>query len=266
MTKKLLLLFFLILFTCQIQAQKKQQRIIGKVIDSTGTVEDAHILNLRTNKGTFSTKGGDFKIFGIVGDSLQVSSVQHETVFKIITLIDLYAERIFIRLYKKSYQLDEIVLKEHNLTGVLISDRKKVPIQKGLKEAMGLMELINSYSMSEILYFPIGEDEIHLTKTPARTDPTKNFKGVGTSISLGSGNRKKLKLQKITSNAFNSKKLTNIIGEKFFIKLKIPKELIYDFIDYCKKFNIRQLYEQDKLLELLKLLEEKSVVYLETIK
>ncbi|MBL4604801.1 MAG: hypothetical protein JKY02_03815, partial [Flavobacteriaceae bacterium] len=54
MNKKLLFLLFLAISIYQTQAQKKQHLIIGKVTDSIGSVEDAHILNLRTNKGTFS--------------------------------------------------------------------------------------------------------------------------------------------------------------------------------------------------------------------
>lgn len=265
MNKKLLFIFSLSFFICQTHAQKKQA-LIGKITDSLGSVEDAHILNLRTNKGTFSKSNGDFKIFGIAGDSLQISSIQHETFFKIVSLLDLYAERLIIRMKRKSYMLDEIVIKEHNLTGVLISDRKKVPLDKGVEAAIGIMGLINSYSMKEMLYFPLGEDELHLAKTPAKADPTRNFKGVGTSFGFGTGKRKKIKKRKLILDNEISKKLFNYIGENYFLKLKVPRELIYDFIDYCKQFNIKQLYEKDKLLEVLKLLEDKSIVYLKSIK
>ena len=52
------------------------------------------------------------------------------------------------------------------------------------------------------------------------------------SSGIGSRKRKKLKIQKVTSNTFINKNVIDEIGESFFIKLGIKKENIYSFIDY----------------------------------
>ncbi|MFY0631204.1 MAG: hypothetical protein JXR05_12540 [Flavobacteriaceae bacterium] len=265
--KKGILFFLLILCSLQISAQRKNFWLKGFVRDSSDLVKNAHIVNLNTGKGTFSNDIGNYRIVASIGDTLVFSSVQHEEMKKIITETIAFSKKLNVALQKKTYVLDEIIVKKHDLTGSLISDRKKVP-----KDSIAAIGKNISQSLMDLADKVTGFDEKTAEETSSigkihrETDPTRKFKGVGTGFSLGSGKRKKLKLQKITSNTFNSEKITNIIGEKFFINLKIPKERIYDFIDYCKKFNIRQLYEQDKLLDLLTLLEEKSVVYLETIK
>ena len=52
-------------------------------------------------------------------------------------------------------------------------------------------------------------------------------------------------------------------GYDFFDQLKIPDDKIYAFLNYCSKFNIEELYEQESKLNLIKFLEDKSNIFLE---
>ena len=52
------------------------------------------------------------------------------------------------------------------------------------------------------------------------------------------------------------------LGDDFFITtLKIPKDNIYLFIDYCESQNIFNKYYDNKLLEIIKILKEESTNY-----
>ena len=60
--------------------------------------------------------------------------------------------------------------------------------------------------------------------------------------------------------------LLSDFGYDFFEQLKIPEEKITAFLYYCSKFNIEEIYEQGNKLNLIKLLEDKSSIFLEQLK
>jgi hypothetical protein len=54
-----------------------------------------------------------------------------------------------------------------------------------------------------------------------------------------------------------------MFGEQFFfVKLKIPKEKYFHFLEYCAPLNIETLYKEEKFLDLLKILLKESKSYL----
>ena len=55
-------------------------------------------------------------------------------------------------------------------------------------------------------------------------------------------------------------------GNNFFEELKIPRDQIIPFLEYCKQFNIEDLYKENKRLDIIKLLEDKSHIYLVQLK
>ena len=77
-------LFILIIFSSTLLAQKNKFWLYGKLKDSSSVVKNANIINLKTNKGTFSNDFGDYKIVVSEGDTLQFSSVQHKTIYRVI--------------------------------------------------------------------------------------------------------------------------------------------------------------------------------------
>src|SRR6056300_187199 len=108
--KKTLLL--LLLNVCTISyAQERKKLITGTVTDSLGIVKNANIINLKTKQGTFSNDDGRFRIFVSKGDTLRVSSVQHQTK-KIVVSKDVFDnEEITIQIKLTVYTLEEIELK-----------------------------------------------------------------------------------------------------------------------------------------------------------
>ena len=124
--KKGILFIILILSAFQLSAQRKNFWLKGIVRDSTELIANAHVVNLTTEKGTFSSDYGIYRIVVSLGDTIRVSSVQYETVTKVITEPIAFSKKLNFVLKKKVIELDEVVLKEHDLTGILTTDRKKV--------------------------------------------------------------------------------------------------------------------------------------------
>ncbi len=267
--KKKLLLFLLLLISFQfIDAQSRSFYLHGMLRDSITLIKDVHVVNLNRQQGTFSNDYGQYRIIASLGDTIEFTSVQYETVRKVITDQIVFGKKLHLVLKRNSYVLDEIVLKKHDLTGILYTDRKKVPKDSIAAIARGMNELIVEFSNKPQQGFDIQESMVKkLAKTSAKNaDPTKSFEGIGGAIGLRSRNKKKNRLKKITSSTFSTNSILIDFENDFFEDLKIPKDKITLFIDYCKQFNIKELYEQGKELQLIKLLEDKSSLFIKESK
>jgi hypothetical protein len=246
-------------------AQRKNFWLKGIVRDSTDLIANAHVVNLNTEKGTFTGDYGQYRIVVAIGDTISVTSVQHETFKQVITDPIAFSKKLNVVLKKKVIELDEIVLKQHELTGILRSDRKQVPKDSIAAVGRNISELILELAEKEKASNK-GTDEYGVDATTRRnTDPTKKFKGLGVALGLGNGNKKELKIQKITSDKFTSKIIYDTFGQEFFLRLKIPEKYIFRFIDYCKQFNLKELYNQEYLLQIAVIFERESHGYIKKI-
>ncbi|CAL2103199.1 Carboxypeptidase-like protein [Tenacibaculum sp. 190130A14a] len=267
MIKKLYLLIFILIAT-SISAQNKRPIFYGQVIDSVGPLANVHVINIHTNQGTFTNDNGEFRIFAQEKDSLQFSFVGYQTKKTILehTNFGLSENKFFLE--KQTEVLDEVVVKKHNLTGSLAIDIKKVPKDRIDDMMTSLMEGIMNIDYSTPVIEKI--DEIDRAKAPiVNTSPIAN----GATLFSGSLFTSKKKLeQKIKINKLKSrdrfyKRLFTEVNKQYFIdELNIPKDSIYQFIDYCNIGKIQRFITEKNILELLKHLEDQSVAYLETIK
>ena len=264
MMKKIPLLFLYLFFVHTTISQEQRSILNGKIIDSLGAVNNANIINLKTNQGTSSSDTGDFRIFVKKGDSLRISSIQHIT--KIIVIDTSNSnKKVTIPLISNIYQLDGFELKTHNLSGILGIDSKNIPVNK--KDS--LLNLAMDFSNVDMNIVE-KDDYIDERVRPqeVRTDPNTAFVGVGTKVTIPFkysqrlwALRRKLAIKK----AFPYKVLSEL-GEKFFFqKLKIPIENYFHFLEYCNPLGIENLHQESKLLELIKILTEESIEYLKII-
>jgi hypothetical protein len=249
----------------QFVAQNKKFYLHGMLRDSIILLKDVHIVNLTSEKGSFSNDYGQYRIVVPLGDTVQFTSVQYETVKRVITDRIVFSKKLNLILEKKSYTLDEIALKKHDLTGNLLTDRRKVPLDSIAKITKTMLDLIVEISDKdkEGQSKNIDPSQNGMSKLSTRnSDPTRSFKGVGGSIGLGSRNKKKDQIRKITSDIFSTKNVVEDVGKDFFMALNIPEKKIYAFIDYCKQFKIKELYDRKKILDIIQLLKEKSTPFL----
>jgi len=239
--------------------------------DSTSLLKNVHVVNLNTDKGTFTNDYGQYRIVVSLGDTIRFSSVEYETVKKTITDRIYFSKKLNLVLENKNYVLNEVVVKEHDLTGNLSIDRKKVPkdtIATMGKNLSSLIDDISKKSQKGILNKPSKKESKLAEESKRDTDPTKSFNGldlgsiVGGLISLIPKNKSKKKSKKQSIQLLKNSILSDF-GYDFFDQLKIPEDKIYAFLYYCSKFNIDELYEQESKLNLIKFLEDKSNIFLE---
>jgi hypothetical protein len=149
--------------------------------DSTSLLKNVHVVNLNTEKGTFSNDYGQYRIVVSLGDTLRFSSVEYETVKKTITDRIYFSKKLNLVLENKNYVLNEVVVKEHDLTGNLSIDRKKVPedtIATMGKNLSTLIDDISKKSQKGILNKPSKKDSKLAEENIKNTDPTKSFDGL----------------------------------------------------------------------------------------
>lgn len=267
MKRKLHVLLILCFVSSAFFAQKKEVFIYGKVIDSLAVVKNANVLNLTTNKGTFTNDQGEFRMYVSLGDSLRISSVQHNVALSVVTKYNLDSKHFAIRLKRKTYVLDEIVLKKHNLTGSLTSDRKQTPENKKEKALKNTMDF-SDVDMSA----PVADDHIDKNVRPhmVRTDPNSAF-GMGAGTKFVMPFKYSARLWALRRQVSYQKKFPELLleefGEKFFFTdLKIPKEKYHHFLEFCNPLGIEDLYLQQKKLEVIKILKQESVAYHKILK
>lgn len=261
--KKTLLLLLTLLLTHSIYSQKKRLLLYGFVKDSIGVVKNVNVFNLTSKQGTFTDDFGKYEIFVSEGDSLKFSSIQHKDLYRVVT--NFTVERMFkdVYLQRGTLELDEIVLRNTILDGVLALDNKKAPKDKRM------IQLRKNLDMSKLDLNQKGPDDHISTKVKppqARSvDPTAMFAGAGAGVSVAWKNSAKLwALRRDLDYKENFPKLLREeLGENFFKEqLQIPEEKYYHFLEYCNPLNIEDLYKTDKL-KVIQILKKESKSYLD---
>ncbi len=265
MLKVSLSLILIFSLSLSLYGQKKSRIIKGSVKDSIGLVIDANIINLNTKYGTFANDFGRFKIRVRIGDTLLISSVLHYTKKYVVSKEEFNSKKVSIQLTTNSYELDEVVLKENNLSKRLAIDAKKRKKDLSEKKADELKKMLEEAPKAGVMN-SIGsqpEDRGLAVEITRRVDPTKGFRGIGLGFGLGKRkNKTKIKISKLNEkNRFH-----NIIIEKvtldFFKTIKIPKNLITHFLSNCDEIKIKELISGDKTVELMNYLKKVSIPYL----
>lgn len=187
-------------------------------------VENIHIFNLKTNKGTVSDKTGDFRLRVSLGDSLLLSSISYQKVTLVITLEHYVSKAVTITVQDVTNELDEILLLPYNLSGNLTIDAK------GLK----------SEPLYDAKYFNIPTQKKPLLTATERKLYTATSGGglipFDPIINALSGRTKRLK-KHVAAEKANAAidKLKEMFPESFFREeLKIADALLYDFLFFCE--------------------------------
>jgi hypothetical protein len=265
MEKKLLSIFFLLLFFQLSFSQEKRIEMNGVIINqSSKGLVNSHIINLTTNEGTVSDDNGTFTIQAKKGDWIQITNIQF--LGKKIRVTNGNFKARFLRVYllPKTNLLEEVEIKK-KLKGVLSFDttnKQKDTIKDQMKS---IVDYIMGLGFDNIMNMGMGKDERHLQKPTVTPGQLPGFKGVGGSVLIPYADLKKKRADRkfISFKEKFPKELKKIFGEHFFFeRLKIPKEKYYHFIEYCTSLGIEELYKDKKHLDILKILLKASESYL----
>ena len=260
--KKVIFLIVLIFNSSSLLAQKNKFWLYGKLKDSSSVVKNANIINLKTNKGTFSNDFGDYKIVVSVGDTLQFSSVQHKTIYRIVNNFIYRSEVLDVFMISSRYELDEVVLRRNDLDGFLSLDLKKTPEDRRAEALKNTMNFSNVNM--KVIY---NGDYIDQRVRPPmnNVDPIAMFAGAGGGVSIPFKYSERLWALRRDIEFKNNfpNMLLSEFGETFFKNdLKIPMKKLYNFLEYCNPLGIEDLYKQNRKIELINILKKESITFL----
>ncbi len=132
MIKKITFLLLILSFSFSFSQNEEIERTLklkGKVIDvnTRFPLKSAHVLNLTSVKGIVTNRFGEFSILAQKGDEIYFSYVGYESVKLVVTNDLLKNDNLEIAINEKLVNIKEVVVKPHDLVGVLTVDAKNVP-------------------------------------------------------------------------------------------------------------------------------------------
>ncbi len=248
-----LLLTFLISFSIQGQ----RITINGKVKSNIEELENIHVVNKNSNKGTITTSEGEFRLSVKEKDTLIFSGIQFNNKKIIISSFDVLSKSLTINLISKINQLDEVIIRKP----------KNMAIALGLPNA-GKKKL-TKLEAREVYYSQAPVAIVILTTLLGQAG------GIEDLYHIISGNRKrdrKLKalIEADKLEAYNKQAITKMrlyFKDIFFTDiLKIPTKEIDYFIEYCLDKDIIDLYIKERNLEIMNIFIKESEAYLKKLK
>lgn len=186
-----------------------QNYIFGKINTEDGVeLTDATVINIRTNERVVSNNDGHFMISGRVGDELRFVKAGYERVSKKVNEENVKSS-LQITLIKAATLIDEVEIKK-GITGDLNIDSKNLNEQKKIQKLKSELAL----------YMSRKSDPRVLAARPGEFVQPK-----GQGFSIG-------KVKNKWDDIDFMKYLISVLGEQYFIELKIEKPQIQHFIYY----------------------------------
>ncbi len=239
----MLVLFFTSITYCQ----KNRTLISGVITQQDTLMYNVHIINKNSNQGSTTNDFGIFEIAVKINDTLEFTHVSSNKKMVIITSEIIEKNKIFIKLNSKTYQLEGFTLERP--TGIFYVDKKKIP-----------PPTVNAITLG-----------LPYAKTKAnKNDATFSFRSGGILSldnlinTINGNNRRKKALQKLTYEDRMLKKIRTHYTDDFFIRdLSIEKKEINNFLNYCIKDNIINLFNKKNMIKLLAVLMKESVNFVQ---
>jgi len=260
-----LLRFILALFFCVSLQAQEVINLKGRILNDTIEKASLTVVNISLRKGAITNTAGEFAIPARKNDTIHISAVQYESKEFVVS------ETMFIRgktsfyLIPKITALDEVLLNNRLLSGLLDKDANHDILQHDLEvikkaDGKGLFPDLPQKTIEErrLHTATTGTGEIDIHFVSLAQIPLSGL------INRISGKTKKIKKHLEVSQEINQlEKIKSYFPDAFFIdELRIPKDSIVDFIDfllYTHNLNVADF--PDKLV-LIELMQEKATLYL----
>lgn len=224
----------------------------GQILNDTISKSALTVVNITKQKGTITNRDGVFEILASVNDTINVSAVQYESRQFVVNKTIFNRKKITLYLIPKVTALEEVNISNIDLTGNILRDVGSTTFEKKLTpKELGIPE----------------------NTAPERTVEERRYY---TAVTSGSGipldglinsitGRLKMLKKHIEVSRF-AKKIqdTRVLYSDtiYMSKLKIPEELIEDFVYYTfEDESATQFVDNGDALGLLDLMIEKAAVY-----
>ena len=236
--KHLQIVLFLVLLFGFFRLSAQEPVLVDGFVESDSVqLQDIHILNLSTRQGTISNLNGQFRITVSVNDTLIFSGLQFHTLGLIVDEKIVEQKLLRIELKPKIEELSEIELKGHDLDGLFYIDTKR------LRDSL-----------------PLVADEAVNFSNQGYDDPTSSNYVVPSAniLNLVSMVGKKKRKENRKEAMLDQKKkqapqqLREELGDEVFVQhMGIPKGHIDEFIRFCQKTNMIDLYVEGRIMEVI---------------
>ncbi len=256
--KKLFL--FALIFTLKLSAQERTVVLSGKILSNSLAIENVHVINKTSQRGTLSNALGAFIIYIKEKDTLIFSDIQYIYKIIIINKNHLKNRKITIKLMQKNNQLPEVIVQNMSKSlGLPNADKK--PLNK-------LERNLNAYSQKSV---PMVFLDALLLDPILGLFMERRGGGIDNIYNVVSGNRKRdRKLKKLVdSDKEYEIRLENIqiirehfTDDLFINSLQIPKDHINNFIDFCIPKGIEELYKKQRYLDIMDVFIQNKENYL----
>jgi len=257
------LYLFAFIFALKLSAQERTVVLTGKISSDSLAIENVHIINKSSQRGTLSNALGEFKIYIKEKDTLIFSDIQY--VYKIIIIgkNHIKNKKITIKLFQKNNELPEVLIEN-------MAKSLDLP-NAGKKKLNKLERNLNAYSQKSV---PMVFLDALLLDPILGLFMERRGGGIDNIYNVVSGNRKRdRKLKKlIDADKHDEIKLENIqiireyFTDNFFLyTIKIEKDSIDNFINFCIPKGIEELYKKQRYLEVMNIFIQNKENYVTSI-
>ncbi len=263
MIKKLLIVLLLICSFSAISQEITRIKINGKITASKGEdVEGINIYNISSQKGTITSKTGEFEIKVAENDRVFISAMQFQRFTVIIDEGIIENKEMHIYLNPVINQLDEVIIRPFDLSGNIVADVKRVSITSVNHDwDLSYENLEFGYEFS-----PDAQTSIKGNKAEEAyfNGPVQSGANILGLASLFFKNEKKTQKQKISESELKTDAVQKRFGNAYISKIfKIPEEKVNEFIYFVEENGLdKNFLKAENELLLIEHLHLQSKAYL----
>ncbi|ROI13689.1 hypothetical protein [Epilithonimonas hominis] len=215
-------IFTIVLLLCL--AKLQAQVLNGEIYirdKSSLYLNQVYVTNINEHKSVLANYNGEFRIAAKEGDVIRFTSIATERKDITVTSQMLNLSKNFIELQIAYYEIQEVIISSFRPTGNL---RKDVSMLKSSEKAFELRKMIG-------LPEPTGDGS--LPELPVMSFNQGLSFSIDSIFDLISGEKKKKeRYQQYEKMSRSIQALQDYFGDDYFIRLKIPKELIPNFLQF----------------------------------
>ena len=263
MIKKLLFVLLLISSFTVFSQEITRIKINGKITASKGEdVEGINIYNKSSQKGTITSKTGEFELKVAENDRIFISAMQFQRFTVIIDEGIVKNKKMYIFLNPVINQLDEVIIRPFDLSGNVVADVKRVNLT-GINHNWDL-----SYENLEFGYEFAADAQSAVKGNKAEEAYFNSQVLIGGDIlglaSLFFNKKKKTERQKISEEELITDAVQKRFGNNYISKtFNIPEEKVNEFIYFVEENGLdKNLLKSENEMLLIEHLHEQSKEYL----
>ena len=158
------LMILFLLLPAMLLSQEDRVLLSGLVRNDSLPIENAHIINKTSRKGSISGKNGEFQISAKAQDTLIISEIQYGGVIRIVTKAEYKSGKITVVMQAQDQELEEVIVQQYgNMAEELgLPNAGKTPLKK-------IDRQLNAYSQKSVpmvvlqalLFKPGGIDDLY---------------------------------------------------------------------------------------------------------